>query len=74
MRTTIPSRTGKVHDAIGLDIPSISISHAELKSFSVAAASIVAKVVRDSLMEKQREHPVKPLRQDWAGGFSEFKS
>jgi hypothetical protein len=28
----------------------------------------------DSLMEKQREHPVKPLRQDWAGGFSEFKS
>jgi ribonuclease HII len=36
-----------------LDIPSISISHAELKSFSVAAASIVAKVVRDSLMEKQ---------------------
>ena len=28
----------------------------------------------DSLMEKQREHPVKPLRQDWAGGFSAFKS
>ncbi|NLJ48983.1 MAG: ribonuclease HII [Candidatus Atribacteria bacterium] len=35
----------------GLDIPSISISKAELKSYSVAAASIVAKVVRDFLME-----------------------
>lgn len=28
----------------------------------------------DSLMEKRREHPVKPLRQDWAGGFSDFTS
>ncbi len=28
----------------------------------------------DSLMEKRMEHPVKPLRQDWAGGFSEFKA
>ena len=28
----------------------------------------------DSLMEKRREHPVKPLCQDWAGGFSKFKS
>jgi len=37
----------------GLDIPSISTPHAELKSYSVAAASIVAKVVRDSLMENQ---------------------
>lgn len=35
----------------GLNIPSISISKAESKSYSVAAASIVAKVVRDSLME-----------------------
>ncbi|MBP8932964.1 MAG: ribonuclease HII [Candidatus Atribacteria bacterium] len=37
----------------GLDIPSIATSHAESKSYTVAAASIVAKVVRDSLMENQ---------------------
>jgi len=32
------------------------------------------RVYIDSLIEKQRLHPVKPLSQDWAGGFSEFKS
>ena len=28
----------------------------------------------DSLMEERKKHPARPLRQDWAGGFSEFKS
>mgnify|MGYP005851033925 FL=1 len=37
-------------------IPSISPSHAELKSYSVAAASIIAKVVRDSIMENHYHH------------------
>lgn len=32
------------------------------------------QVFIDSLLEKRKEHPVKPLRQDWAGGFSDFKS
>lgn len=32
------------------------------------------KVFISSLIEKRREHPAKPLNQDWAGGFSEFKS
>ena len=32
------------------------------------------KVYVNSLMEKRREHPVQPLSQDWAGGFSAFKS
>ncbi|MEI6157238.1 MAG: hypothetical protein WCP87_02605, partial [Atribacterota bacterium] len=34
----------------GIHLPSISTSHAESKSWSVAAASIVAKVFRDRLM------------------------
>jgi len=32
------------------------------------------QVFIDSLLEKRKKHPVKPLRQDWAGGFSDFKS
>lgn len=32
------------------------------------------KVFINSLMEKRREYPVQPLKQDWAGGFSEYKS
>lgn len=35
---------------------------------------INVQVFIDSLLEKRREHPVKPLRQDWAGGLSEFRS
>jgi len=40
----------------GLNIPSISPVRAETKSYSVAAASIVAKVVRDSIMENQYQN------------------
>jgi len=42
-----------------LNIPSLSTSQAETKSCSVAAASIVAKVIRDSLMETHY-HPLYP--------------
>ena len=35
---------------------------------------INVKVFINNLMEKRREHPVQPLSQNWAGGFSEFKS
>ena len=35
---------------------------------------INVKVFVNNLIEKRREHPVHPLSQDWAGGFSEFKS
>lgn len=35
---------------------------------------INVKVFVNSLLEKRREHPAQPLSQDWAGGFSEFKS
>ena len=31
------------------------------------------KIFIDSLLEKRKKHPVKPLRQNWAGGFSEKK-
>ncbi|MEW5806668.1 MAG: ribonuclease HII [Acidobacteriota bacterium] len=42
----------------GLEIPSMSIIGGDRVSYSVAAASIVAKVYRDSLMEKL--HPLFP--------------
>lgn len=37
---------------IDVDIPSVSIIHGDDKSYSIACASIVAKVYRDRLMEK----------------------
>ena len=35
---------------------------------------INVKVFINNLIEKRREHPVEPLNQDWAGGFSAFKT
>lgn len=50
-----------------LSIPSLSLSHAEDLSISVASASVVAKVVRDQLME-DFYHPLFPQY-----GFSSHK-
>ena len=35
---------------------------------------VKVQIYIDSLMEERKKHPARPLRQDWAGGFSEFKS
>lgn len=35
---------------------------------------VKVQIYIDSLMEERKKHPARPLRQDWAGGFSDFKS
>ncbi len=47
-----------LNDAVtipGVDIPQISIIKGDAKSVSIAAASVLAKVTRDHLMEKYDE-------------------
>jgi len=35
---------------------------------------VKVKIYINSLMEKRQNQPLRPLKQDWAGGFCEYKS